>query len=102
MTMRIDFAKFAIPHDATNDELRDWINELYTMWANTSDLLAEYQEDEYVKVVRCRDCDFSYEDELGNLRCRGLLTEPWDYYNDEPSDGVKVEPSGFCAWAERK
>ena len=55
-----------------------------------------------MKVVRCRDCDFSYEDELGNLRCRGLLTEPWDYYNDEPSDGVKVEPSGFCAWAERK
>lgn len=54
------------------------------------------------EIVRCRDCDFSHEDELGNLRCHGQLTEPWDYYNDEPSDGVKVEPSGFCAWGERK
>lgn len=54
------------------------------------------------EIVRCRDCDFSHEDELGNLRCHGPLTEPWDYYNDEPSDGVKVEPSGFCAWAKLK
>ena len=54
------------------------------------------------EIVRCRDCDFSHEDELGNLRCHGPLTEPWDYYNDEPSDGVKVEPDGFCKWAERK
>lgn len=53
-------------------------------------------------IVRCRDCDFSHEDELGNLRCHGPLTEPWDYYNDEPSDGVKVEPSGFCAWAVKR
>jgi len=54
------------------------------------------------EIMRCGDCDFSHEDELGNLRCHGPLTEPWDYYNDEPSDGVKVEPDGFCAWAERK
>lgn len=53
-------------------------------------------------IVRCSDCDFSHEDELGNLRCHGPLTEPWDYYNDEPSDGVKVKPSGFCAWGEPK
>lgn len=52
------------------------------------------------EIVRCRDCDFSHEDELGNLRCHGPLTEPWDYYNDEPSDGVKVEHSGFCAWGK--
>lgn len=54
------------------------------------------------EIVRCRDCRFSYEDELGNLRCQGPLIEPWDYYNDEPSDGVKIEPKGFCAWGERK
>ena len=54
------------------------------------------------EIVRCGDCDLSHEDELGNLRCHGPLTEPWDYYNDEPSDGVKVEPSGFCAWGKPK
>lgn len=52
------------------------------------------------EIVRCRDCDFSHEGELGDLRCHGPLTDPWDYYNDEPSDGVKVEPSGFCAWGK--
>ena len=54
------------------------------------------------EIIRCRDCGFSHKDMLGNLRCNGPLTEPWDYYNDEPSDGAKVEPSGFCAWAKRK
>ena len=53
-------------------------------------------------IVMCGDCSFSYEDELGNLRCRGPLTAPWDYYYDEPSDGVKVKPDGFCAWGERR
>lgn len=53
-------------------------------------------------IVRCADCDLSHEDELGDLRCHGPLTEPWDYYSDEPSDGVKVEPSGFCAWAVKR
>lgn len=41
MTMRVDFAQFAIPHNATSDELREWINELYRMWADTSDKLEE-------------------------------------------------------------
>lgn len=61
------------------------------------DVILSRQHDE---IVRCRDCDFSHEDELGNLRCCGSLTEPWDYYNDEPSDGVKIESSGYCAWGE--
>ena len=54
------------------------------------------------EIVRCRDCDFSHENALGNLSCCGPLTEPWDYYNDEPNDGVKVEPDGFCAWGEKR
>ena len=82
MSMRIDFAKFAIPHDATNDELRDWINELYTMWADTSDLLAEYQEGEYAKVVRCRDCEY-----FDTRKCKSQ----WPFCLDS-----------FCWWGKRK
>ena len=54
------------------------------------------------EIVRCRDCEHSRETESGALYCIGYLTEPWDYYNDEPSQGRKVTPDGFCAWAERK
>ena len=62
---------------------------------------------EYVKVVRCRDCkyaDISYEHAAvtGELHCYGYLVESWDWYNDMPSDGVKVKPDGYCAWAERR
>ena len=94
MTMRIDFAKFAIPHDATNDELRDWINDLFTMWANTADLLAEYQEGEYVKVVRCRDCAYSihffhHDDE------RWQCAEPHQ-------EGDDVKPNAYCWRGRRK
>lgn len=90
MTMRIDFAQFAIPRDAANDELREWINELYRMWADTFDLLAEYQEGEYVKVVRCRDCE-RFEPTAKNGIChRSEFLPMW------------AEPNGFCAWAERK
>ena len=99
MSMRIDFAKFAIPHDATNDELRDWINELFAMWADTSDLLAEYQEGEYVKVVRCRDCVHAEpEGEPPRKGCEGLL---WCDYLTE-GIGFSVLPHNFCAWGKRK
>lgn len=59
------------------------------------------------EVVRCSDCkyaDISYEHAAvtGELHCYGYLVESWDWYNDMPSDGKKVEPGGFCAWAERR
>lgn len=58
-------------------------------------------------IVRCRDCkyaDISYTHAAvtGELHCYGYLVEPWDWYNDEPSDGVEVNPDGYCAWGERK
>lgn len=53
-------------------------------------------------IVRCRDCKFAYEDEIGALRCHGYLVDSWDYYNDEPSIGKQVEPNEFCAWGERR
>ena len=55
-----------------------------------------------VEVVRCRDCEFSDETESGELRCHGYLVEDGDWYNDMPSDGVKVKPDNFCAWAEKR
>ena len=54
------------------------------------------------EIVRCIDCEYADETESGSLRCNGYLVEKWDYYNDMPSDGVKVKPDGFCAWAERR
>ena len=59
------------------------------------------------EIVRCRDCkyaDISYTHAAvtGELHCYGYLFESWDWYNDMPSDGVKVKPDGFCAWAERR
>lgn len=59
------------------------------------------------EVVRCRDCkyaDISYTHAAvtGELHCYGYLVESWDWYNDMPSDGVKVKPDGYCAWAERR
>ena len=54
------------------------------------------------EIVRCRDCEFPDETESGELRCHGYLVEAWDWYNDMPSDGVKVKPDGFCAWGERR
>lgn len=54
------------------------------------------------EIIRCRDCKHARNDESGNLRCNGYLVAPWDYYNDEPSDGEIVEPDGFCKWGERR
>ena len=54
------------------------------------------------EIVRCRDCEHSHITESGKMRCHGHLTEPWDYYNDAPSDGAQVEPDGFCKWASRR
>ena len=61
----------------------------------------------YAFVVPCRDCkyaDISYTHAAvtGELHCYGYLVESWDWYNDLPSDGVKVKPDGFCAWGERE
>lgn len=53
------------------------------------------------KVVRCRDCKFASEMENGKFDCTGVLTTSWDYYDDEPQFNL-VEPSGFCAWGERR
>lgn len=54
------------------------------------------------EIVRCRDCMYADETESGLLLCTGYLVESWDWYNDMPSDGVKVKPDGFCAWGERR
>jgi len=54
------------------------------------------------RIVRCRDCEHAEESESGALFCNGYLVELWDWYNDIPNNGVKVEPDDFCAWGERK
>ena len=53
------------------------------------------------EIVRCRDCKFASEMENGKFDCTGVLTTSWDYYDDEPQFNL-VEPSGFCAWGERR
>lgn len=46
-------------------------------------------QNEWVKVVRCRDCKHYTEDEM-------------EYYNYCGSWCEQVEPDGFCAWGERR
>ena len=52
------------------------------------------------RVVRCRDCKFSFEGTNGKLDCFGPLTTSWDYQHDVYKENP-VEPDGFCAWGER-
>lgn len=62
-----------------------------------ANLIKDASGNEFVKVVRCRDCKHYYEAENyhpnGNYvrRC----CKYFDTYNDE------VEPDGFCAWGEK-
>ena len=53
------------------------------------------------EIVRCRDCKFAVKLENGMYSCGGKLTEPWDYYNDEPNRN-EVPPDGFCKWGEKR
>lgn len=48
-----------------------------------------------VPVVRCRDCKYYRDHEWM------MVTDVVDVCHFF-SDGVKVEPDGFCAWGERK
>lgn len=49
----------------------------------------------YVKVVRCRDCEHYRPHEFVLITDIEHVCLFW-------ADGCKVEPDGFCAWAERK
>lgn len=80
--------------------MSEYIVNLSADWASK-------QGEKLTEIVRCRDCkyaDISYTHAAvtGELHCYGYLVESWDWYNDLPSDGVKVKPDGFCAWAERR
>ena len=52
-------------------------------------------QDEWVKVVRCRDCKHYKEHEWI------LVTDVSDVCHFF-GDGVKVEPDGYCAWGVRR
>lgn len=56
----------------------------------------------YVKVVRCRDCRYYREHKFFKATLgMGLGTDISDVCMFF-SDGVKVEPDGYCAWGERR
>lgn len=81
-----------------------WLS-CYAIWdtSNTYPVMkSEHVAVDLPEIVRCRDCEFAAEYTTGALRCIGYLVEPWDYYEDKPSEGVKVEPDGFCAWGVRR
>lgn len=48
--------------------------------------VVRYPQDIRERVVRCRDCRWSFE-ERGELWCRGIVGPP-------------IEPDGFCAWGK--
>ena len=56
------------------------------------------------EIVRCRDCEHFCEDRrdtsIGWVDVFVCDSEQWSTSSLMPSH--KVEPDGFCAWAERK
>ena len=66
-----------------------------TFWSN---LIKDASDNEFVKVVRCRDCKHYYE--VDNYHPQGnyisRCCKYFDTYNDE------VEPDGFSKWGERR
>lgn len=48
----------------------------------------------YVKIVRCRDCDYYDHWEASGRYREKHVCGHWDY--------LEIDPDGFCAWAERK
>lgn len=55
--------------------------------------------DDYVKVVRCKDCKH-YRNHPNGL-CY-LHTEPYDNKQSFKGEAVCVEPDDFCSYGERK
>lgn len=48
-----------------------------------------------VEVVRCRECEFTYEWH-GRLYCK-RLRDRWNHVND-----LRVDDTDFCTWGKRK
>lgn len=73
----------------------DWNKETGTTWANAFEEPANMVDDaptiDAVPVVRCRDCEYGEQDEIGRWSCRSLGCQVGD------EDG-----SGYCADGERR
>lgn len=55
-------------------------------------------QNEWVKVVRCRDCKFSIND---GMQCRRHKDSGWNG-NAYCEEYAYVNPDGYCAWGESK
>ena len=55
----------------------------------------------YEEIVRCKDCKHYHEHKwfsVSGLRIGSDFSDVCMFF----SNGVKVEPGGFCKWAERR
>ena len=62
----------------------DWVEQIV-------DRLRNDPEAEWVEIIRCRDCKYGEQDEIGRWYCRGLGCQMGD------DDG-----NGFCSDAEKR
>ena len=62
----------------------DWIEQIVNRLRNDP-------EAEWVEIIRCRDCKYGEQDEIGRWYCRGLGCQMGD------DDG-----NGFCSDAEKR
>ena len=62
----------------------DWVEQIVNRLRNDP-------EAEWVEIIRCKDCKYGVQDEIGRWYCRGLGCQIGD------DDG-----SGFCSDAERR
>lgn len=62
----------------------DWVEQIVNRLRNDP-------EAEWVEIIRCRDCKYGEQDEIGRWYCRGLGCQMGD------DDG-----NGFCSDAEKR
>ena len=62
----------------------DWVEQIVNRLRNDP-------EAEWVEIIRCKDCEYGEQDEVGRWYCRGLGCQMGD------DDG-----NGFCSDAEKR
>lgn len=78
--MHVDFSHFVMPDDATDDELREWVNELYGMWADLHDALERAGKFAADMSGSCPLDMFDFRAKDCDEECDDSYAECWRWY----------------------
>lgn len=78
------------------DENGKWIPKKNVSTQDIYDELAKYQEKNYTRVIRCKDCKYYTDESLG-------WCEHHSHFTDEYMENwtIFIEQD-YCSWAEHK